>query len=122
MGPGSSPLWPRTLFELTYDEHGGYYDHVPPPALAPDTIPPLVQPGEQLYEGFARYGIRVPAVVVSPYARRRYVSHVLYARRATARPAVPLMDSRPREGDPHGPGRLDPAHPRNASQLIGSPR
>ena len=76
---GRSPLWPRTLFVLMYDEHGGYYDHVPPPpALLPDAIPPLVQPGERLYEGFARYGFRVPAVVVSPYARRDHVSHVLY--------------------------------------------
>jgi phospholipase C len=76
---GASPLWPRTLFVLTYDEHGGYYDHVPPPpAIPPDAIPPLVQPGEQVYDGFARYGIRVPSVVVSPYARRHYVSHVLH--------------------------------------------
>ena len=76
---GASPLWPRTLFILTYDEHGGYFDHVPPPpALAPDLIPPLVQPGEPVYDGFRRYGFRVPAVVVSAFAKRDYVSHVLY--------------------------------------------
>jgi phospholipase C len=76
---GSSPLWRKTLFVLTYDEHGGYYDHVPPPAaLAPDAIPPTVQPGESTYDGFARYGFRVPAVVVGPYAKRNHVSHVLY--------------------------------------------
>jgi phospholipase C len=76
---GASPLWPRTLFVLVYDEHGGYYDHVPPPpALAPDAIPPLVQPGELAYDGFARYGFRVPAVVVSPYAKRDCVSHVVH--------------------------------------------
>jgi phospholipase C len=52
---------------------------VPPPAaIPPDLIPPLVQPGESRYEGFARYGFRVPSVVVSPYARPGYVSHVLY--------------------------------------------
>ena len=50
-----------TLLILTYDEHGGYYDHVPPPAaLAPDAIPPMVQPGESTYDGFHRYGFRVP--------------------------------------------------------------
>jgi phospholipase C len=76
---GASPLWPRTLLVLVYDEHGGYYDHVPPPpALPPDLIPPVVQPGESLYDGFARYGFRVPSVVVSPYARRNHVTHVLH--------------------------------------------
>ncbi|KAL1964884.1 hypothetical protein VTN77DRAFT_6237 [Rasamsonia byssochlamydoides] len=77
---GSSPLWLKTLFILTYDEHGGYYDHVPPPpALKPDDVAPIVLPGEYQYEGFARYGFRVPSVVVSPYAKAGgYVSHVLY--------------------------------------------
>ena len=37
-----SPAWPRTLLVWTFDEGGGYYDHVPPPpAAAPDHIPPL---------------------------------------------------------------------------------
>jgi phospholipase C len=76
---GASPLWPSTLFVLTYDEHGGYYDHVPPPAaIPPDAIPPIVQFGESAYDGFARYGFRVPAVVVSPYAKPYHVSHVVY--------------------------------------------
>ena len=76
---GASPLWKSTLLLLMYDEHGGYYDHVPPPsAIPPDAIPPLVQPGESLYDGFARYGFRVPSVVVSPYAKRHHVSHVVY--------------------------------------------
>ncbi|MGH2866412.1 MAG: alkaline phosphatase family protein [Solirubrobacteraceae bacterium] len=76
---GNSPAWPRTLLIVTYDEHGGYYDHVPPPpALAPDSIAPQVQPGESSYDGFARYGFRVPAVVVGPYAKPNHVSHVVY--------------------------------------------
>ncbi len=76
---GSSPLWGSTLLILTYDEHGGYYDHVPPPAaLAPDAVPPMVQPGESTYDGFHRYGFRVPAVLVGPYVKRDYVSHVVY--------------------------------------------
>jgi phospholipase C len=76
---GDSPMWPRTLFVLTYDEHGGYFDHVPPPpALPPDDFPPLVAPGESTFDGFARYGFRVPTVVVSPYARRHHVSHRVY--------------------------------------------
>jgi phospholipase C len=76
---GDTAAWERTLFILTYDEHGGYYDHVPPPvALAPDPLPPIVATGESTYEGFERYGFRVPSLVVSPYAKRNYVSHVVY--------------------------------------------
>ena len=72
----SGPAWPRTLLVWLYDEHGGYYDHVPPPrAVAPDDIPPdiMVPPDEP--GGYDRYGFRVPAVIVSPYARREHVSH-----------------------------------------------
>jgi hypothetical protein len=64
---------------INYDEHGGYYDHVPPPAaLAPDRVAPVVQGREPLYDGFRRYGFRVPCIVVSPYAKTDYVSHVVY--------------------------------------------
>ncbi|WP_035791508.1 alkaline phosphatase family protein [Kitasatospora mediocidica] len=75
----ASPQWPSTMLIVAYDEHGGYYDHVPPPpALDPDGIPPLLSPGVPSYEGFTRYGMRVPSVVVSPYAKQNHVSHVLY--------------------------------------------
>ena len=75
----SSPAWLKTLFILTYDEHGGYYDHVPPPkALAPDAFPPVVNPGEKQYDGFARYGFRVPSMVIGPYVKRDHVSHLVY--------------------------------------------
>lgn len=54
-----SPLWKKTLLVITYDEHGGCYDHVPPPsAVPPDNYDPA---------DFNRYGVRVPAVLVSPY-------------------------------------------------------
>ena len=75
----NSPAWGRTLLVWTFDEHGGYYDHVPPPvAIAPDAIPPLVQPGQSTYDGFARYGFRVPAVVVSPWAKRNHVTSTVH--------------------------------------------
>ncbi|MFN8543748.1 MAG: alkaline phosphatase family protein [Candidatus Binatia bacterium] len=75
---GRSPQWPHAAIFLTYDEHGGYYDHVPPPpACVPDAIPPLLESGD-VPGAFDRYGIRVPAVVVSPYARRRFVSHTVH--------------------------------------------
>jgi phospholipase C len=72
------PQWPHTLLIWTYDEWGGWYDHVPPPAaIPPDDVPPDLPPG-YLPGGFDLYGFRVPAGVVSPYARRNYVSHVVY--------------------------------------------
>jgi phospholipase C len=71
-----SPVWPRTLLIYTYDEHGGYYDHVPPPAaVPPDDIPPKLQAGES--GDYSMYGPRVPAVVVSPYSRPGGVSNVV---------------------------------------------
>jgi phospholipase C len=75
-----SPAWADTALFLTYDEHGGYYDHVPPPrAIAPDAIAPIPVPGQPpLTPGaFDRYGFRVPTVVVSPWARAGYVSNVV---------------------------------------------
>jgi phospholipase C len=72
----NSPQWKTTMLIVTYDEHGGYYDHVPPPvALAPDAVAPVVAPGGSLYDGFCRYGFRVPAFVVSPYAIYNGVTH-----------------------------------------------
>jgi phospholipase C len=73
-----SPAWSKTMLVWCYDEHGGYYDHVPPPpAVAPDDVPPKLQPGD-VPGSYAQYGMRVPAVVVSPWARRNYVSSVVH--------------------------------------------
>jgi phospholipase C len=73
-----SPAWPRTLLIYTYDEHGGYYDHVPPPAaIAPDSIPPNLGPGD-IAGGYDIYGPRVPAVVASPYSKPNAVTNVVH--------------------------------------------
>ncbi|MCU1379270.1 MAG: Acid phosphatase [Acidimicrobiales bacterium] len=67
--------WHHTLLIWVYDEHGGYFDHVPPPpAVEPDGQPPEAG-GPWRYD---RLGFRVPAVIVSPYARADYVSHVVH--------------------------------------------
>jgi phospholipase C len=58
----TGPGWAQTLLVITYDEHGGCYDHVPPPAGA---VPPDSSAGEFGF-GFDRFGVRVPAVLVSP--------------------------------------------------------
>jgi phospholipase C len=74
-GPG----WDKTLLVWCCDEHGGYYDHVPPPrAAVPDAVPPAITVPPDQPGGYDRYGVRVPAVVVSPRARRGHVSHVVY--------------------------------------------
>jgi phospholipase C len=75
----NGPAWDRTALLLTYDEHGGYFDHVPPPAaIPPDSIGPDLQPGENGFDGFARYGFRVPFCLISPWARRNFVSHEVF--------------------------------------------
>ena len=70
--------WKNTLLIWTFDEHGGYFDHVVPPrAIAPDNIPPDTD-GSPTYTGFQQYGFRVPCAVVSPWARPDYVSHSVF--------------------------------------------
>jgi phospholipase C len=94
------PAWESTMLLWIYDEHGGYYDHVPPPAAVPPddvparnwqlSLPPwllaVLRPvlgkalaslknadsGPSTYD---RLGFRVPAVIVSPYARPGFVLH-----------------------------------------------
>jgi phospholipase C len=70
--------WKHTALFLTYDEHGGYYDHVPPPpAIVPDAIPPDLAPGDPA-AAFDRYGFRVPTIVISPWAKPHYISRVVH--------------------------------------------
>ncbi len=72
------PQWSKTMLIWTYDEWGGYYDHVPPPvAVPPDDVAPDLTPNSAAGR-FDRYGFRVPAGVVSPHARVDFVSHRLY--------------------------------------------
>jgi phospholipase C len=72
-----APTWRHTAMFITYDEHGGYYDHVPPPrAIKPDNIAPMLAPSD-FQTGYNRYGFRVPMIVVSPWARKNYVSRVV---------------------------------------------
>ncbi|HEY2388903.1 MAG TPA: alkaline phosphatase family protein [Candidatus Binatia bacterium] len=73
----SSPAWATSAFFLTWDEHGGFYDHVPPPvAPVPDTILPRYAAGDP-HALFDHYGVRVPVAVVSPYSNPSSVSHVV---------------------------------------------
>src|SRR5262249_29330299 len=81
------PAWPKSLLIWLYDEHGGYYDHVPPPpAVKPDDIPPDINVPPDEPAGYDRYGFRFPAVLVFRYRRPNSVSHVVHVHTPTLKP------------------------------------
>ncbi len=76
-GIRSSPeLWESTLLVVTFDEHGGFFDHVPPPpAEPPDDLAARIDPEDpSAVFHFDRLGVRVPAVLVSPWVGKRVES------------------------------------------------
>jgi len=83
----NSSLWSSTIFVFTFDEPGGFYDHVAPqPAVSPDGIPPVdLIPGDTCTSqvgpncDFVFTGYRVPLIVISPYSKKNYVSHAANA-------------------------------------------
>ncbi len=139
-------IWKRSVLFITYDEHGGFYDHVsPPPACEPDNKLPrftgrygggsnalkqtcldttgepicsvpidntspaylhLLDDSDRQYGGaFNRYGVRVPVMVVSPWAKRHFVSHQTYdhtsiLRFIEARFDLPALTRRDANADP----------------------
>jgi phospholipase C len=71
----NSPSWKDSVFIQTYDEGGGLYDHVPPMAeVSPDGIKPILRPNDFVHD-FIKSGFRVPMFVVSPFAKKNFVSH-----------------------------------------------
>ncbi|WP_272867710.1 alkaline phosphatase family protein [Crenothrix polyspora] len=129
-------VWKRSVLFITYDEHGGFYDHVePPPACEPDNLRPkwtgryggkptalrqvcLASDGSPIDKcntidssdpnyggGFNRYGVRVPLMVVSPWAKHNHVSHQTYdhtsiLRFIEARFGLPALTDRDANADP----------------------
>ena len=78
-----SPNWSDTAMFFTYDEAGGFGDHVPPPkSCAPS--------GDQVE--FTELGVRVPLIVISPYARMKHVSHVVHQHTSILRFIEMLFD------------------------------
>ena len=72
----NSPSWRSSVFILTYDEGGGFYDHVPPfPMIEPDNIAPMLKSTDEPGD-FAHSGFRVPMIVISPWVKPHLVSHV----------------------------------------------
>lgn len=64
-----SPQWDRTVMVLTFDEWGGFFDHVPPPKVVDDYVNP--NPGP--HPDYRQLGFRVPCIVISPFAPARIV-------------------------------------------------
>lgn len=74
----NSPHWNDSILIITYDEQGGFYDHVAPPK----TISPgdVISDPDNSHHGFdfTQLGIRVPAIIVSPWIPRNLVDHTIY--------------------------------------------
>ena len=64
----TSPQWKNCLLLITYDENGGFFDHVPPPTTV----------DERAAQGFNQLGFRVPAIVAGPYVKQGHVSSLQY--------------------------------------------
>ncbi len=86
-----SPHWKDSALLITYDEHGGFYDHVVPPAATP--------PGDALGSSlnvngfdFAQLGVRVPAVIVSPLIERGTIDHRVYDHASVPATLITLFD------------------------------
>jgi phospholipase C len=91
----SSKHWERGLFILTYDEWGGFFDHVPPPIL------PDLRSSTSDAENFGQAGFRVPTVLASPYAQAGFVDHTQYDHTSILR----FLEWRFLGAPPRGPGR-----------------
>jgi phospholipase C len=102
----SSPQWGKIALFVTWDENGGFYDHVAPPsACKPDGIEPIHSNLVTTPGSFDRLGFRVPLVVVSPYAKKGYVGHTTYdhtsiTRFIEAKFKVPALTARDANADP----------------------
>lgn len=73
----SSPSWKDSVFLFAFDEGGGVFDHVPPIAVpSPDGIPPQdLIAGKDVAGDFTMSGVRVPNMIISPFAKKNFVSH-----------------------------------------------
>ena len=70
-----SPLWEKSLLVVLYDEHGGFFDRVPPPGSVPN---PDGKNSKDPAFDFTRLGVRVPAILVSPFVERGHVDSTVY--------------------------------------------
>jgi len=112
-----SSLWDSSLLFVLHDEHGGIFDHVPPPATVnPDGLVSVTPPFD-----FTRLGVRVPAVIVSPYVDRGVVDSTVYDHTsilATARELFNLPNAlTKRDQQANTISRNLKAHPRTGAPM-----
>jgi phospholipase C len=74
----ASPIWNTSLLIITWDEHGGFFDHVVPPAAVPPGDMTTTNGDNRSGFTFGQYGVRVPAVVASPLIPANLIDHRLY--------------------------------------------
>jgi phospholipase C len=89
-----SPQWRRGAMVLTYDEWGGFFDHVPPPVVIDDRMSAVDE------DNFGQLGFRLPVLLLSPYAQPGYVDHRLYEHTSILR----FLEWRFLGAPPEGPG------------------
>lgn len=104
-----SSSWKDSIFVLTFDEGGSFYDHVPPAsAVKPDSTNPIdLLPQDSVIQPqatFDRTGFRIPLMVISPFTRKSYVSHTP----ADSTAILKLIESR---------FAIDPLTKRDAAQM-----
>jgi len=73
----NSPHWEESVLIITFDEHGGFYDHVPPPAIVPPGDITIFDEDEFKFK-FDQLGPRVPALIISPWVRKGTIDSKLY--------------------------------------------
>jgi phospholipase C len=74
----NSPIWEKSVLIITYDEHGGFFDHIPPPTVVSPGDPTPNPTNNKNGFNFQQLGVRVPAVVVSPLVKRGTIDHRVY--------------------------------------------
>ena len=94
-----SSHWEHGLFVLTYDEWGGFFDHVSPAVFADDLANPIDA------DNFGQGGFRVPTVVASPYAQPGFVDHTVYDHTSILRFLEWRFLGAPATGPGHATGR-----------------
>jgi phospholipase C len=126
-------VWAGTLLLITYDEHGGFFDREPPVR----TVPPNDKIDNEFGFGFDLLGVRVPAVVVSPYIPRGTVDDGVHDHASIVRTVLDAfsIDERLTDRDSHAtsvlalltaseprvPPDLPPADPERITELLEAP-